>query len=41
MEQRRELTILFQDEDILIVDKPPGMLVHRNAWEPIGAYEEG
>ncbi|MFP4301314.1 MAG: pseudouridine synthase [Spirochaetaceae bacterium] len=34
MEQRRELTILFQDEDILIVDKPPGMLVHRNAWDP-------
>jgi tRNA pseudouridine65 synthase len=34
MEQQKELTILYQDEEILIVDKPPGMLVHRNAWDP-------
>lgn len=30
----QELSILYQDAELLIIDKPPGMMVHRNAWEP-------
>lgn len=33
MQQEQGLTILYQDEEILIVDKPPGMLMHPNAWD--------
>jgi tRNA pseudouridine65 synthase len=30
----RNATILYRDDHILIVDKPPGLLVHPNAWDP-------
>ncbi len=32
----RALSIAFEDEDLLVCDKPPGMHVH-----PLGAYREG
>ena len=33
-EAEREIRILYRDERLLLVDKPPGMMVHRNGWEP-------
>lgn len=30
----KDILILYQDQELLIVDKPPGMMVHRNAWAP-------
>lgn len=27
-------TILYRDDRIVVIDKPPGVLVHRNGWEP-------
>lgn len=34
MPQDKELTILYRDNEMVVVDKPPGMLVHRNGWDP-------
>ncbi len=29
-----EPVVLYRDDSVVVVDKPPGTMVHRNTWEP-------
>jgi 23S rRNA pseudouridine1911/1915/1917 synthase len=39
--QKMDLNIIFEDEDVLVIDKPAGLLVHPGAGNPTGTLLNG